>query len=113
MNSRLFETFRETIDSLPAEAVLKAVTVEWRKLEEDLAEGRTLPSQDTESILTFCRFLVGSAFGALVWPSTIPIEHWTFYVKTVGRLVAAEELPQNVKEDIEAAFHDVFCCIMA
>ena len=113
MNSRQFETFRETIDRLATEAVLKAVAVEWRKLEEDLAQGRTRPSEDTDSMLAFCRFLVGSACGALVWPRTIPIEHWTFYVKTVGRLVAAEELPQNVKEDIEAAFHDVFCCIMA
>lgn len=113
MNNRLFETFRETIDSLPTEGVLKAIAVEWRKLEEDLAQGRTLPSQDTDSILTFCRFLVGAACGALVWPRTIPIEHWTFYVRTVARLVAAEELPHNVKEDIEAAFHDIFCCIMA
>ena len=113
MNSRLFETFRETIDSLPTEVVLKAVTVEWRKLEEDLAQGRTKSNEETDSILTFCRFLVGSACGALAWPRTIPIEHWTFYVKTVGRLVAAEELPRNVKDDIEAAFHDVFCCIVA
>ena len=113
VNSRLFETFRETIDRLPTEAVLKAVAAEWRKLEEDLAQGRTQPSEETDSMLTFCRFLVGAACGALVWPRTIPIEHWTFYVKTVGRLVAAEELPRNVKDDIETAFQDVFCCIMA
>ena len=113
MNSRLFETFREKIDCLPPEAVLKAVGVEWRKLEEDLAQGRTQPSGDTDSILTFCRFLAGAVCGALVWPRTMPMEHWTFYVKTVERLVAAEELPRNVKDDIKAAFHDVFCCIMA
>lgn len=101
------------IDGLPAEAVPKAVTVEWRKLQGDLAQGRTLPSEEADSILAFCRFLVGAAGGALVWPRTIPMEHWTFYVKTVGRLVAAEGLPHNVKEDIEAALHNVFCCIMA
>ena len=113
MSSRLFETFRETIDCLPPEAVLKAVAVERRKVEEDLAQGRTLPGEDTDSILAFCRFLAGAACGALVWPRTMPMEHWTFYVKTVGRLVAADELSRTVKDDIEAAFHDVFCCIMA
>lgn len=101
------------IDGLPPKAVLKAVAIERFILEEDLAQGRTLPSDDTASILTFCRFLAGAVCGALVWPRTMPMEHWTFYVKTVGRLVAAEELPRNVKDDIEAAFHDLFCCIMA
>lgn len=113
VNSHLFETFHEKIGQLPPEAVRKAVAAEWRKLEEDLAQGRTLPGEETDSILTFCRFLVGSVAGAVVWPRAIPIEHWTFYVQTVERLVAAEELPRNVKDDIEAAFHGVFCCIMA
>jgi len=49
----------------------------------------------------------------MVWPETMPMEHWMFYVKTVRRLVAAEELPHSVKKDIEAAFHGVACCIMA
>ena len=101
------------IDNLPPKAVLKAIAVERLKLEEDLAQGRTLPSEDTDSILSFCRFLAGAVVGSMIWPCTMPMEHWTFYVKTVGRLVAAEELPHNVKEDIEAAFRDVFCCIMA
>jgi len=82
-------------------------------LEEDLARGRTLPTEDTDSILAFCRFLAGAPYGSMVWPQTIPMDHWMFYVKTVGRLVAAEKLPYSVKKDIEAAFHGVSCCIMA
>jgi len=101
------------IDRLSPKAVLKAAAMERLKLDEDLAQGRTLPSEDTDSILTFCRFLVGAVHGGLIWPRARPMEHWTFYVKTVGRLVAAEELPRDVKEGIEAAFHDVCCCIMA
>ena len=80
MNSCLFETFRETIDRLPPKAVLKSVAMERRKLEEDLAQGRMLPSEDSDSILAFCRFLAGAACGALVWPRTMPMEHWTFYI---------------------------------
>lgn len=41
------------------------------------------------------------------------MEHWTFYVKTVARLVATGELPVSAKEQIESAFQNVFCCIMA
>ncbi len=101
------------IDSLPPKAVLKAAARERLMLEEDLAQGRTLPSEDTDSILTFCRFLAGAVVGSMVWPRTMPMEHWTFYVQTVGRLVAAEELPRKVKDDMEAAFHDVLCCLTA
>lgn len=113
MNARLFETFCGIIDSLPAKAVLTAASVERFNLEEDLARGQTPPNEDTDSILAFCRFLAGAADDRMVWPETMPMEHWMFYVKTVRRLVAAEELPHSVKKDIEAAFHGVACCIMA
>ncbi|HXR04116.1 MAG TPA: hypothetical protein VN836_05345 [Verrucomicrobiae bacterium] len=101
------------IAGLPPKAVLKAAAEEQLTLEEDLASGRTMPSDDTASIFTFCRFLEGALHGSLVLPRTMPMEHWTFYLKIVGRLVAAEELPCQTKDDIEAAFRDVFCCIMA
>lgn len=101
------------IDSLPPKAVLKAAAREQRMLEGALALGQTLPSEDTVSILNFCRFLGGAVHGRLVLPRTMPMELWMFYVKSVGRLVAAEELPREVKDEIEEAFHNVFCCIMA
>ena len=43
----------------------------------------------------------------------MPMEHWTFYGKTVERLVAAGKLPREVQEDFEAANHDVVFRIMA
>ena len=101
------------IDGLPPKAVLKAVAIERFMLEEDLAQGRTLPSDDTASILTFCRFLEGAVHGRLVLPRTMPMGHWTFYIMIVERLVAAGELPREAKEDFEAANHDVFSRIMA
>ena len=101
------------IDGLPPKAVLKAVAIERFMLEEDLAQGRTLPSDDTASILTFCRFLADPARGGLTLPRTMPMEYWAFYEKTVERLAAAGELPRGVQEDFETAFHDVFSRNMA
>ncbi len=113
MNHRPFEMLREMIDSLPPKAVRKAVAIERFMLEEDLAQGRTLPSDDTAAILTFCGFLDDATCGAAVMPPSMPMEHWAFYKRTVERLVAAEELPRKAKEDFEAANHDVAFCIMA
>lgn len=103
-----FETFCEMIDGLPPKAVLQAVAVERFMLEEDLAQGRTLPNDDTGSILSFCRFLEDAAHDELVLPSTMSMEHWVFYGKTVERLVAVGELPHEVQDGFETAFHDVF-----
>ena len=101
------------IDGLLPKAVLRAVAIERFMLEEDLAQGRTPPSDDTGSILTYCGFLEDVARGELVLPRTIPIEHWAFYQKTVERLVMAGELPREVQEDFETAFHEVFFRIKA
>jgi hypothetical protein len=101
------------IESLPPKAVSRAAAREQRVLEEDLALSRIQPSEDTASILIFCEFLQSAIRGNLVLPRTLSMEHWTFYVKTVRRLVAAGELPQSVNEDIETAFRDVFCSNLA
>jgi hypothetical protein len=105
--------FCEMIDGLPAEAVLKAAAMERLKLDEDLALVRTVPSEDTTLIRTFCRFLEGASHGRLVLTRTMPMEHWTFYGRTVKRLVEAGELPFKVQEDFEAANNAAFFRIMA
>ena len=113
MGHRLFETFCEMVDRLPPKAVLKAAARERLMLDEDLAFGRIVSSEDTALILNFCRFLEGVALHGLVLPRTMPMEHWTFYRRTVERLVAAGELPHQVQEEFEAVNHDVFFRIMA
>ncbi len=103
MGHRLFETFYEMVDSLPPKAVMKAVAIERFMLEEDLAQGRIVPSDETTSILTFCRFLGESSHGWLALSRNIRTGHWTFYRRTVERLIAAGELPHEVRDDFEAA----------
>lgn len=112
MSHRLFETFCEMIDNLPPKAVLKAVAIERFMLEEDLAQGRTVPSDETASILMFCRFLGDAAHGWLALSRNIPSGHWTFYRRTVERLIAAGELPREVKDDFEAANRGVISRIV-
>ena len=101
------------IDSLPPEAVLKAAVMELRTLNEELAWGRTVPNEDTTFIRSFCRFLESATHGRLVLSRTMPMEHWTFYERTVERLVEAGELPLKAKEDFEAANNAAFFRIMA
>ena len=113
MRHRPFEMFREMIESLPPQEVLEAAVMERRMLDDDLAKGQTVPSEDTALIRTLCRFLERAAHGRLVLPGTMPMEHWTFYGRTVERLVAAGKLPHKAKEDFEAANHKVLFCIMA
>ena len=112
MSHHPFEAFCEMIGGLPPKVVLQAVAIERFMLEEDLAQGRTPPGDETGSILTFCRFLEDTAHGELDFPRTMPTEHWMFYGKTVERLAAAGELPHEAMEDFETAFHDVFFRVM-
>jgi len=100
------------IDRLPPKAVPKAAARAHSMLEDDLALGRTELSGDTASMLTFCTFLAGAVDDRLVLPRTAPIECWASCVQTVGRLVAAKQLPRKMQEDIEAAFYDAYCRIM-
>jgi hypothetical protein len=101
---RPFETFREMVEGLPSKAVLKAVALERRMLEEDLALGRIFPSKETSSILDFCSFLDAVVRGRLVLPSALPMEHWEFDGKTMERLATAGEFPGRKTTDFEAAF---------
>ncbi len=91
------------IDGLPPKAVLKAVALERRMLEEDLALGRTFANKDAPLILSFCKFLESVVHGRLVLPSVLPVEHWAFYGKTVERLATAGELRSGKLENFEAA----------
>jgi len=113
MSHRAFEIFCEMIDGLAPEAVLKAAAKEQGKMNEDLASGRTVPSEETTLIRTFCRFLESTAHGRLVLPRNMPMAHWMFYERTVERLVAAGELPRKAKEDFDAANNAAFFRIMA
>jgi hypothetical protein len=92
------------IDSVPAKGVLRAVALECRMLQDDLARKRNPSRGDARSISTFYNFLKSAAGGTGIAPVTLPIQHIVFYKKTVERLIEAGELPYEAKEQ----FHEIF-----
>ena|ERR1700676_1717061 len=105
MDSCLFERFMGMINSIPAKGVFRAVELECQMLENDLIQKRqNLSLEDTHSILAFYNFLKSAADGICVAPIPLPIQHIVFYKKTLERLIEAEQLPYEAKEQ----FHETF-----
>jgi hypothetical protein len=101
MTSRLYDTFRELLETLPVKAIIRAADAERRMVEDDLEKKRTPVDEESLSVLEFCNFLIDAAHG---WRSSLPIwpsEHCAFYRRVVQRLVEAGELPPNIAEQIE------------
>lgn len=96
------------LETLPAKVVLKAVELERQMIKADLEHKRTLPIKEAQSILIFCFFLTSAASGTQIPPIGLPIQHVTFYRKTVDRLVAAGELPFHAREQFDATFSALF-----
>jgi hypothetical protein len=95
VNVRLFELFSKTINETPAKEVLRAVELQRRRLEADLATQRVL-LEDAASLLTFFNFLEGDVRRSQADLAILPAEQIDFYRKTVERLVAAGELSTEI-----------------
>ena len=100
MKTTLCESFAEMVDDIPAEAVPKAVEIERRMLEDDLAHERTESRVETLSLLNFCRFVEGND----LLPAELPVTHTAFYRKTVMRLIESGILPFMAKEKFDRTF---------
>jgi hypothetical protein len=100
----LFETFCETIEELPVQAILKASELECKMLENDLACQRLSANEELLSVLTFCRFLKASPVGKRFLKATLPLRDTARYRQIVERLVQAEELPHEAKEQFDRNF---------
>jgi hypothetical protein len=104
MNSRLFESFCEMLESIPSKAVLRAVDAERRMVEDDLEKQRTERDEYVVSILSFCNFLIRAVTGGYVSLPAFPVEHCAFYRKIVHRLVDAGELPPEMMTQFDKIF---------
>jgi hypothetical protein len=104
MNSRLFESFCEMLESIPSKAVLRAVDAERRMVEDDLEKQRTELDEYVISVLSFCNFLIRAVTGGLVSLPALPVEHCAFYRKVVHRLVEAGELPPQIMTQFDRIF---------
>jgi hypothetical protein len=104
VNSRLFESFCETIDPLSVKALLRAVEVQHGIIEDDLANRRVAAVDDAQSIASFCAFVVAASRGSAFFCPPLPLEHCAYYRKIVQRMVEAGELPYDAQERFDLNF---------
>jgi hypothetical protein len=93
MGVSLFEQFAAMVERLPARAVVSAVILQRKMLEDDLARKRSVPMNDVHSIIAFSEFLENAPETMRLPKASVPIRHLGLYRATVKRLVEAGELP--------------------
>jgi hypothetical protein len=108
MSVQLFQSFSEMIDKIPAKGVLTAVELERQMLQNDLVAKRTLPFKAVQSILAFCNFLKNTVSGVHSVSTVLPLQHISFYRKTIERLVQAGELPVEAGKLFDETFSAAF-----
>ncbi|HTB84319.1 MAG TPA: hypothetical protein VK742_11745 [Candidatus Sulfotelmatobacter sp.] len=106
MRQCLFDSFADMIEAIPARAVLRTLERESKMVQEDLMMQRPVPAAQAASILDFCRFVEAVTLGlAIPAPSAASTAaQLEFYRKTVARLIAAGELPQNAAPEFDESF---------
>lgn len=109
MPLEIFASFTRTITKLPAEAVIKALDLECKMLEDDLDHQRISSSEDASSILCFRQFVRMAKFGGPTRRTkALSPDHIEFYKETILRLVQANELPESAMEQFGNTFHSIF-----
>lgn len=104
MNSGLFETFCEMLESIPIKAVVRAADAERKMVQDDLENNRAEPDECVNSVLSFCNFLTSAVRGIHAAIPIFPVEHCAFYRKIVQRLVLAGELPPEIIPEFDRIF---------
>jgi hypothetical protein len=107
MGISLFEQFAAMVERLPARAVISAVILQRKMLEDDLAHERTVPMDDFRSIMAFSDFLENAPDTTRLPKVAILIQHLGLYRTTVKRLVEAGELPWECLGLFDMAFSAV------
>ena len=104
MGIPLFDRFADMVEKLPARAVISAVILERKMLEDDLAHQRSVPINDVRSIIAFSEFLENAPDINRLPKAVVPIRHLGIYRATVKRLVEAGELPWESAGLFDTAF---------
>jgi len=95
MRLSLLNHLADTLENLPARAILKTLELESRMLKDDLLHDRPVSVDEAQSVVDFYDFIrsikEGSPDKKLI--SASPTHHQAFFRKTIERLIAAQELP--------------------
>ncbi|MGH7941891.1 MAG: hypothetical protein ACREE6_12625 [Limisphaerales bacterium] len=105
MSAQIFNTFAKAISDLPAEAVMTALDLQCRMLEEDFENCRIEATDEVLSIFSFRQFArMVQEEGTMHCVKRLPPEHIEFYKETIARLVRAGLLPEATMERFEFTF---------
>ena len=104
MGTSLFKQFAAMVERLPAPAVIPAVVLQRKMLEDDLAHDRPAAIRDVHSIIAFSDFLENAPDTLRLPKTAVPCQHFELYRATVKRLVEAGELPWECAGLFDAAF---------
>lgn len=107
VSSMVFGAFSKMINDLPVQAVIAALELECKMLEND-KENRRLDvhvQEDTFSILSFGQFVRMAKKGEVTrFDKPLPPDHLEFYRETIVRLVNAGELAPPAMEQFANTF---------
>ena len=105
MDFESFDLFAAKIIAMPAKAILGALGLHCKILEQDLSRHRSAFAQDEYSILCFRQFIFSARSGGGIYPRRcLPPDHLELYKHTVIRLVHVDELPSTAMDDFDGAF---------
>jgi hypothetical protein len=105
MEFESFDHFAEKIITMPARAILDALGLDCKLLDEDLSMHRSAFLPDEYSVLCFRQFVRSARSGDGIYPrQCLPPDHLELYKHTVVRLVHEDELPSTAMDAFEGAF---------
>lgn len=100
-----FDLFAEKIITMPAKAILDALDLDCKLLEQDLTAFRSAFAEDEYSVLCFRQFIRSVKSGAGVFPRRcLPSDHLELYKHTVVRLVHEHQLPSTAMDHFDGTF---------
>lgn len=105
MHLLVFDTFANTIETLSAAAILKALELESKMLEYDWENYRLYLPTEAYSIFCFRQFVRKARLGKTATRcQPLPAAHVKFYRQIVARLIQANELPQSALGQFDDTF---------
>ncbi|HUA65818.1 MAG TPA: hypothetical protein VME24_08230 [Alphaproteobacteria bacterium] len=90
---------------LPGKAIVQALELEYRMIQNDFERNRYPLTEECHSILYFREFVqVVRVGGEVFFTRPFPPEHCEFYRQIVVRLIDANELPREALEKFDKLF---------
>jgi hypothetical protein len=108
VDPRIFSPFVKMVQRLPTKAIIQALEVEYRMVQNDFERDRIALTEEALSILYFREFIRMAKYGGEVFfTRPFPPEHCEFYRHTLVRLIEANEVPPDAVEKFDQLFAPV------